>query len=559
MKRLFILLIFPALMACSQDTKETHPIRLNQIGYYPDAVKEFALINIKADSFKVLDESDKVVLTGLLGMAARWDQSDEEVMMGDFSSLSTPGVYRVRVSGVDDSHSFVIKENVYDEALDASIKSFYFQRASMAIDEQYGGKFARNAGHADLQCQYHPSTGREEGTLDSPGGWYDAGDYGKYVVNAAISVGQMLNILEIYPDIIPDSKLNIPESGNGVSDLLDELKYELDWVLTMQDEDGGVYHKLTAKSFSGFIMPDAYDLERLIIGKGTASSLNFAAVMAQAYRVFSSVDSTYANQCLSSAKQAWEWSLENDSIPFKNPKDVRTGEYGDNTFEDDFYWAGIELFISTGESSYLEVAKEKEPEFIHKLTNSWKFYIRNMGFHSAVLNASKLDSGYSKSILDKQIALADDILNLVDANPYNIGLELYEWGSNSDILNQAQILCIAHHVTGDDKYLSGAQMITDYIFGKNATGYSFLTGFGSKQAMFPHHRPSGADGIEDPVPGFIIGGSNKDQQDKGFVTYKSDFPARSYEDVEPSFASNEVCLNWNAPAVFVLGYFEALR
>jgi endoglucanase len=121
------------------------------------------------------------------------------------------------------------------------------------------------------------------------------------------------------------------------------------------------------------------------------------------------------------------------------------------------------------------------------------------------------------------------------------------------------ILCVAHRLSGEEKYLAGAERINDYIFGKNATGYCFLTGFGSKRVMFPHHRPSGADGIEDPVPGFVIGGPNHDRQDQHEVEYSSEYPAKAYKDVEPSFASNEVCINWNAPAVFVLAYLEQNR
>jgi endoglucanase len=114
-------------------------------------------------------------------------------------------------------------------------------------------------------------------------------------------------------------------------------------------------------------------------------------------------------------------------------------------------------------------------------------------------------------------------------------------------------------LTGDEKYLFGAEQMTDYIFGKNATGYCFLTGYGAKKVMFPHHRPSGADGIEDPVPGFVVGGPNRHKQDRGQVEYTSDFPAKSYMDLEASYASNEVCLNWNAPLVYVLGYIEQVR
>ena len=196
---------------------------------------------------------------------------------------------------------------------------------------------------------------------------------------------------------------------------------------------------------------------------------------------------------------------------------------------------------------------------IHEITNSWKFFIRNMGFHSLLANQDRIDSDYGEPLKTKQLVLADEILAKMKENPYHISIDHFEWGSNSDVLNQALILCYAHHLTGDPKYLTGAQMNVDYIFGKNATGYSFLTGFGSKRPMFPHHRPSGADGIDEPIPGFVVGGPNMDKQDKGNFDYTFEAPARSYEDLEPSYASNEVCLNWNAPAVFVLGYLEQVQ
>lgn len=534
-------------------------IRINQIGFYPSSVKQFTVVDIEASKFEVLNEKNKVVFSGKLTNNGTWETSGEKVMMGDFSSLKKSGTYTILVDGTTASYPFEIKKDLYEEALNASIKSFYFQRASMAIEETYGGVYERASGHADDKCLYHPSSGKTEGTLNSLGGWYDAGDYGKYIVNAALSVGQMLHLIEQYPNAVKDGTLNIPESGNGIGDLWDELKYELDWMLTMQDDDGGVYHKLTAKNFSGFIMPEAYDLDRYIIGKGTVASLNFAAVLAQASRLYKDIDPEWSATALEAAKKAWIWALANDNIAFSNPKDVRTGEYGDNIFDDDFYWAAAELFITTKDERYLINLKENQQEYKHELTNSWKFFIRNMGFHSLLENKESLNEELANSLTKGHINLANEILNKVNENPYRIALERYEWGSNSDILNQAMILCIAHRITGEEKYLVGAEQINDYIFGKNATGYSFLTGFGSKQVMFPHHRPSGADGIDNPVPGFIAGGPNRDKQDGFTVKYISDYPAKAFMDVEASFASNEVCLNWNAPAVFVLGYLQEVR
>ena len=530
---------------------KNHNIRFNQVGYYPKSIKEFVVADYEATSFNILNEKNKIVYEGELVDKGSWDTSGEHILLGDFTRLTRAGNFLIQLNTGITSASFQIAPWIYETALDASIKSFYFQRASMAIEEQYGGVYKRASGHPDDLCFFHPSSGKEEGTLNSSGGWYDAGDYGKYVVNAAITVAQMLNLVEMVPEAVASDDINIPESGNGIRDLLDEIRYELDWVITMQDEDGGVYHKLTALNFGAFIMPEAYDLDRYIIGKGTTASLNFAAVMAQASRVYTEIDPVFSSEALISAERAWNWAAENSDIPYRNPEDVVTGEYGDDIFSDDFYWAAAELFITTGNESYLEALAQYDQPYEHQITNSWKFFIRNMGFHTLLINGKQNDE-----LTKKHLALSDEILAKMNSIPYGISIDHFEWGSNSDVLNQAMILCVAHHLSGEQKYLDGAIRNTDYIFGKNATGFSFLTGFGSKQVMFPHHRPSGADAIDEPVPGFILGGPNKDKQDSQHVEYASDYPAKSFVDLQDSYASNEVCLNWNAPAVFVLGYLE---
>lgn len=302
-------------------------------------------------------------------------------------------------------------------------------------------------------------------------------------------------------------------------------------------------------------MPEDYDLDRLITGKASASSLDFAATMAQVSRVYAEVDPAFASKALASAESAWAWAAKNH-IVYQNPEDVHTGEYGDDQLSDEYYWAAAELYVATGKQIYMDYLMKNEEPYEHQITNSWKFFIRNMGFHTLLANKEKIDPALAESLTHKHLALSEKILEKMESIPYGIGIDHFEWGSNSDVLNQAMILCFAHHLTGEQKYLDGAIRNTDYIFGKNATGYSFLTGYGSKQVMSPHHRPSGADDVIEPVPGFILGGPNKDKQDRQFTKYESDFPAKSFADAESSFASNEVCLNWNAPAVFVLGYLE---
>lgn len=559
---LLIAVISVVVISCTPIKKkdlDTNPIRVNQLGFYPESVKQFILADIEGESYKILNDEGETVYEGQLGEQGTWETSGEEIWISDFSEFNQPGTYTIVIDDIYESYPFEIKNGLYTEALHAALKSYYFQRASMPIEEEFGGIYHRAAGHPDNQCEYHASSGHTEGTYNSPGGWYDAGDYGKYIVNASFSVGQMLHLLEVYPQLVGDGALHIPESGNGISDMWDELKYELDWITTMQDDDGGVYHKLTAKKFSGFIMPEDYDLERMIIGKGTAATLNFAAVLAQASRLYKDIDPEWSATALSASEKAWDWAIINDSVPYTNPKDVSTGAYDDTEFSDDFYWAAAELYLATQNMEYLDNLVVNKQEYVHQLTNSWKFFIRNNGFHSLLENRDMLDDQFANSLVEGHLNLSDEILLGISQNPYRIGLERYEWGSNSDILNQAIILCIAHRLSGEEKYLVGAEQINDYIYGKNATGYCFLTGFGSKKVMNVHHRPSGADGIIDPVPGFIAGGPNNDRQDAAKVDYTSEYPAKAYMDVEASFASNEVCINWNAPAIFVLGYLEQAR
>jgi len=157
------------------------------------------------------------------------------------------------------------------------------------------------------------------------------------------------------------------------------------------------------------------------------------------------------------------------------------------------------------------------------------------------------------------------LIKEIEESPYGIPVSRFLWGSNGDMADDAELLAYAYRLSRNKKYYDAVVRTADYFFGKNATGYSFLTGYGDKPAMNIHHRPSGADGIEAPVPGFLVGGPNRARQDlltvkrPYGVTYPHNEPARSYVDLTGSFASNEVCLNWNAPLIYILGFLESFK
>lgn len=537
-------------------------IRINQVGYFSNGIKQFIAVDVDPQSFELIDIRGRSVFKGELKENGFWEKSGEKVLSGDFTEFMVPGKFRVKLKNGLTSYPFEIGNNIYDGVKTAALKSYYLQRVSMPIEPEFGGIYERPLGHEDLQLEYHASSG-QSGNLDSPGGWYDAGDYGKYIINAGIATGIMLALAEKYPNAYPDGSLNIPESGNGIPDVLDELKYEIDWMLTMQDTDGGVFVKVTTLNFCGMVMPDEAPKDRKIIGKSTAAALHIAAIGSMAARIYEPYDKDFALRCHKASLKAWVWAKNNPEVYYaENPSDVKTGAYNDTDLNEELFWAAAELYVSTKEDLFLKEIDSKLGNITFRPGENWRNYNDNIGYYSLLQKSSPLSSEKRKIIEKGILSLADSIAENHQKIPYQIPVEHFVWGSNSDILDAAIIFTQAYEINNDRKFLDLSVQSFDYILGKNATGYSFVTGYGSKTPLHIHHRPSEADNIESPYPGFLVGGPNYQIQDKtdlvnsGF-SYASTLPAKSYIDALPSFASNEICINWNAPCVYMLGFFDA--
>ncbi|MCX6224803.1 MAG: glycoside hydrolase family 9 protein, partial [Bacteroidia bacterium] len=511
-------------------------ILVNQVGYQPNSVK-VALLRIKTEKFDVIDAaSGKVVFTGKPGPFKYWDLSGDSVCTADFSKVITPGKYQICLNNRSVcSYAFEIGQGVYNGIAKASLKAFYLNRSGMEITKEFGGKWARPAGHSDTSVFVHSSAAsdkRPEGfKISSPGGWYDAGDYNKYVVNSGISTYTLLLFCQMYPGYCKNFKDNIPESSNNISDVMDELLYNLRWMLTMQDpNDGGVYHKLTNKKFSDFGMPDKATDPRYVVLKSTAASLDFAATMAMASRVFAISESPELKKlgitCIEAAKKAYSWAKANPAIYYKNPSDISTGAYDDIEVNDEFFWAGSELGLAEND---LTLISKKEIESQKIMVQSWD-YSGMSGIISLSLSDNSVTSEYKAEAQKILVAFADRLVEKSENSPYKVSLDFFKWGSNSDVANIALIKLVAYKISGDKKYLASIQGDVDYLLGRNATGYCFVTGFGGKQVMNIHHRPSGSDGLTEPYPGFLAGGPNT-------ITFadcpdinRSKFPAKSFVD-----------------------------
>ncbi|SMO91691.1 glycoside hydrolase family 9 protein [Gracilimonas mengyeensis] len=566
------------LTACDATTQSEPDLtpKVNQLGYYPEAEKYAIVPDTDANDFVIKKaEGGSVVFEGELEDAGRNIPSGEEVKVADFSAFTTPGNYVVEVNG-QSSPSFEIGEDVLAPVTDGVLKAYYFMRASTPLEEAYAGKWARAAGHPDTAVMVHASAATEErpeGTIiSSPKGWYDAGDYNKYVVNSGISTYTLLFAYEQFPDFFEAQDINIPESDNDLPDILDESLWNLRWLLTMQDpNDGGVYHKLTTASFEGAVMPDEATSQRYVVMKNTPATLDFAAMMAQVARVYEPFLPEFADSALAAAKEAWQWAEENPDVMYRQwdmneeyEPDVVTGAYGDRDVSDERFWAGAELFITTGDTQYYNPDGWKEADIN---IPSWGG-VRALGLYSLVHHRESLPeiSGEDKE------ALVETLLELVDErveegetapyrSPFGYENEDFFWGSNGHAGNVGMAILQAYQLTGDEQYYESALRVADYLLGLNPTGYSYITGFGDKPVMNIHHRPSEADGIEDPVPGLVSGGPNPNNmnQDCGEEAYPNHYPAMAFIDDWCSYSTNEITINWNAPVVYLFSGLEALH
>lgn len=577
--KLSLLIISFSLSFVTNAQMVTSRISLNQLGFYPNAPKIAVVTGaVDARTFFITSTNIKdTAFRGTLSNEMLSKNSSTKTKIADFSTFKTPGTYVVLIPGIGHSYVFEIGQNVHYTAAIAGLKGFYFQRVSMPLQEKYAGKWHRSAGHPDDVVYIHPSAGSKErpaGTkISTPGGWYDAGDYNKYIVNSGITMGTMLSAYEDFAAYFDTLKTNISESNDQVPDLLNELIYNLRWMLTMQDpNDGGVYNKCTNASFDGMVMPGVTSLPRYVVQKGTGATLDFAAVTAQAGRVlkrFSKQLPGLGDSCLRASLKAWQWAEKNPSMEYNQneinqkyePK-ITTGGYGDRSFSDEWTWAAAELFVSTQNKAYYDVYKKQKKDSVS--LPSWAS-VELLGHYTIIRFQKKLPAYVQADVntVSAQVTrLADQHILNVPANAFQTimgqSTRDFNWGSNSNAANQGILLINAYFITKNKKYIDNALTNLDYILGRNATGYSFLSGIGSKSIMHPHHRPSVADGVTEPVPGLLSGGPNPGKQDK-CAGYEFSEPETSFLDHDCSYSTNEIAINWNSPFVYLSNAIEALQ
>lgn len=532
-----------------QSDKNEVSVEVDQVGYRTNDKKVAVFKGDKIDKVYevVCYPTNKVLFKGDIVNTKSNVTAGEINAYGDFSKLNVPGEYFIRTENCGESYHFKIADDVYDEVSNEALLMLYKQRCGTAISKEIAGEFAHSACHTDGAKIYGTDT-----WIDVTGGWHDAGDYGKYVVPGAKAVADLLLAYEYNKYSFGDNS-GIPESGNNVPDVLDEVRYELNWMLKMQDKSsGGVYHKVTAENFAGIVKADEDNATLIVSPISNTATGDFSAVMAMAYTSFTDIDKTFAERCLKASEKAYDYLMNHENGEgFKNPEGIVTGEYGDSKDIDERYFAAAALYKATKDKKYSEeinkIINDKIPE---------GFGWADVGFYGSVeyLSTDKtiIDNEVYERIKKTFIKKADEYVQNSESDGYKISIgENYVWGSNMSVANNAMLLYLADSISHDDKYINSATDHLHYLLGRNPVSICYVTGFGTVSPENPHHRPSQAAGSA--VTGMLVGGPDKNLEDPyAKNVLKDEKPAKCYADNEQSYSTNEVTIYWNSPLVYLL-------
>ncbi|MFG2823722.1 glycoside hydrolase family 9 protein [Kitasatospora sp. NPDC048365] len=560
------------------------PVRVNQLGYLPDGPKRATVVSSATAplAWQLRDAGGTVVASGTSTVRGADRASGQSTHLVDFGAYTGTGTGFTLVVGGQASHPFDISAALYDGLRADSMSFFYQQRSGIAIDAALAGSgYGRPAGHlgvapnkgdTGVPCQAGVCDYRQ----DVRGGWYDAGDQGKYVVNGGIAVWQVVNSFERArraggEAALGDSTLRVPERGNGVPDVLDEARWELDFLLRMQvpagrPMEGMAFHKVHDAQWTGLpTRPELDDQQRELHKPSTAATLNLAATAAQCARVYAPYDAAFASRCLDAARRAWAAARANPNVLAPGTDSTGGGAYDDADVSDEFYWAAAELLATTGESQFRD-AVTSSPLHAKPADAFWWGGTATLGrITLATVPGVPLAADDLARVRGLLTTAADGYLSTMAGQGYAVPIPAdgYVWGSNSQVANNAVVLAVAFELTGAQRYRAGALESLDYLLGRNALDRSYVTGYGERASENEHHRfwaHQNDASLPHPPAGSFAGGPNAGLQDPvAQAQLAGCAPAACYVDDIGSYSTNEVAINWNAPLAWLAAFAAERR
>ncbi len=524
-------------------------IRANQIGYYTSEQKLCTFIYSCGDFFDVVNaETKSIAYSGAITHRTADPMTGETDYYGDFTNLQVPGTYYIRSQTGLVSHTFRIDADPYTDIRKAALRMLSYQRCGLDLTE-WAGELAHPACHLREANLYFTDV-----LLNTFGGWHDAGDFGRYVSTGTKALNDVLLSYMTAPELFGDDNEG-PDSGNGIPDILDEARFELEWLMRMQEEDGGVFSKVTSSGFpDDYVKPEDDTLPLYLFAADTVSTADAQGSFAIASIAFRRIDPSFAEACLTAARKAEAYLNVNSEYRITtNPEGVTAGQYLDDTDYDGRFTAKMAMYAAIGDTMYLEAAKqiyEDTPEAVNSV--SWN----NNGMYGAYLfltseDGEKEDPEFFEKMKEALCETADGLRDTANGNAYHNSNILYEWGSNAFVANNGIILAMAYDVTGEQKYEQSALEQLNYLLGKNCLDMCFVSGYGVRSPAAQHNRLTLSK--HSVMSGAMSGGPNASREDN--ITRALDAstpPARMYVDDHRSYSTNEVAIYYNSALLYLL-------
>lgn len=548
----------------SPDREPSAPLlKTNAVGYRIGApmialVSDFpdALVAKPGDPFRLVGPGGRR-FDGKLTLRADVDRrtSGDRVLVADFSGLTAPGSWTLRAGGAE--RRIVVGRDPYARLLRDACRYYYYQRSGVPLLAKHAGRWARGEGHPqDRRLRFDPPNGR---TIDAHGGWYDAGDYGRYVGMAVQPLSDLFWAYELAPARFRTLDLNIPESGDGVPDLLNECRWQLEWILRMRDAKTGGFHHMVWPQNSDR-RPDDDPMERWVTAvEPTHDAAMAAGILARASWIYRPYDRAFANRCLIAARGAWFY-LE------KHPKPVvATGMIGatENDLPARGYALG-ELYRATGEARFLNglLKDHRRPkEWRSKHDNAWGGDFAMLGWiaaaHPPRVGAlpgppRTVAERVARAWLKEQYgAWRATQIARNRALPWRNYLEDedYYWGSSTVALQTVGFMALGDRATGrrpDAESRAGAQSTLDYVLGTNPLGVCYVTGQAPNSVRRTYSLQWSKIGRGVP-PGYLPGGPNRYD-----ARSLSRFSARCFVDSDGEWTTNENAIYYTSPLILAL-------
>jgi len=513
-------------------------IRLNTVGYLPGEAKVASIPRVCGNFFVVRAGDGAVVYTNTVTGPVLNADTEERIWQADFSAVSAPGKFLIDVPGIGRSPVFTIAPDVYHEPFWLVERGFYLWRCGTAVSETWQGRTFSHAACHTNDAWLDFATGEHTKAV-STRGWHDAGDFNKYVVNAGVTVGVLFRAWDDFGPAIQKVHLDLPVAEDqpaGLPDFLAQIKWETDWLLTMQAPDGSVYHKVSTQGFGGFIMPEDEQTTRYFTPWSSAATANFVAMLALAAREFRPYAPAYADQCLAAATKSYAFLIAHPENHRADQSQFHTGTYEVND-RSARLWAAAELWETTGRADCLQDFEKRCSAGGARVEAAFDYgNIDDLGVFTYLFSHRPGRDESLVALLSTHVLVtADVIVQKQQAHGYGRPLgSNYSWGGNGAVARQTVVL----HVASRPEYVTASHAALAYLLGRNVNGRSYVTGLGFRPPEHPHDRRSGADNIVEPWPGYLVGGPNPG--------------ARDWHDVQADYRTNEIAINWQAGLVYAL-------